>query len=220
MKEIHPGIFRDGRHLYTVNAVPGTKVYGERLLKHGGKELREWVPERSKLAAALLNGLAAAPAPGAKVLYLGAADGTTVSHVSDIVAEDGIVYAVEFSERSFMNLLGLAKDRENVVPILADARKPELYAWVEYCGLLFADLAQPDQTEITIRNAREFLGGGQVLMAVKSQSIDVTRTPAAVYKEEAAKLRAAGFEVKFVDLEPYERKHAMIAASISSRQAK
>ena len=38
--------------------------------------------------------------PGAKVLYLGAASGTSVSHVSDIVGPQGAVYAVEFSHRS------------------------------------------------------------------------------------------------------------------------
>ncbi len=35
-----------------------------------------------------------------QVLYLGAASGTSVSHVSDIVGPDGSVYAVEFSHRS------------------------------------------------------------------------------------------------------------------------
>ena len=38
--------------------------------------------------------------PAAKVLYLGAASGTSVSHVSDIVGPQGAVYAVEFSHRS------------------------------------------------------------------------------------------------------------------------
>lgn len=37
--------------------------------------------------------------PGSKVLYIGAAAGTTVSHVSDIVGPSGCVYAVEFSHR-------------------------------------------------------------------------------------------------------------------------
>lgn len=45
-----------------------------------------WNPFRSKLAAAILGGIDKIHmAPGSKVLYLGAASGTTVSHVSDIV---------------------------------------------------------------------------------------------------------------------------------------
>ena len=49
-------------------------------------EYRVWNPFRSKLAAAILGGVDKIHIkPGAKVLYLGAASGTTVSHVSDIV---------------------------------------------------------------------------------------------------------------------------------------
>ena len=49
-------------------------------------EYRAWNPFRSKLAAAILGGVDNIHmAPGQKVLYLGAASGTTVSHVADIV---------------------------------------------------------------------------------------------------------------------------------------
>ena len=45
-----------------------------------------WNPFRSKLAAAILGGVDKIHMkPGSKVLYLGAASGTTVSHVSDLV---------------------------------------------------------------------------------------------------------------------------------------
>jgi hypothetical protein len=53
--------------------------------------------------------------PGAKVLYLGAASGSSVSHVSDIVGPEGVVYAVEFSHRSGRDLIGMAKKRTNVI---------------------------------------------------------------------------------------------------------
>lgn len=56
-------------------AVEGTKV-----------EYRVWNPFRSKLAAGVLGGMDDIfIAPGKKVLYLGAASGTSVSHVADIV---------------------------------------------------------------------------------------------------------------------------------------
>jgi fibrillarin-like rRNA methylase len=49
-------------------------------------EYRVWNPFRSKLAAAILGGVEKIHIqPGSKVLYLGAASGTTVSHVADIV---------------------------------------------------------------------------------------------------------------------------------------
>lgn len=64
-------------------------------------EYRIWNPFRSKLAASILAGIDNIHIkPGAKVLYLGAASGTSVSHVSDIVGPEGSVFAVEFSHRS------------------------------------------------------------------------------------------------------------------------
>ena len=65
--------------------------------------------------------------PGTKVLYLGAASGTTVSHVSDLVGPEGVVYAVEFSHRPGRDLLNVAKTRTNIVPIIEDARHPLKY---------------------------------------------------------------------------------------------
>ena len=55
-------------------------------MTQGKVEYRVWNPFRSKLAAAILGGVENIHIkPGAKVLYLGAASGTTVSHVADIV---------------------------------------------------------------------------------------------------------------------------------------
>ena len=45
-----------------------------------------WNPFRSKLAASIVGGIENVyMQPGSKVLYLGAASGTTVSHVADLV---------------------------------------------------------------------------------------------------------------------------------------
>ncbi|KAK1266175.1 Mediator of RNA polymerase II transcription subunit 36a [Acorus gramineus] len=77
--------------LCTKNMAVGESVYGEKRVsvqsEDGTKvEYRVWNPFRSKLAAAIVNGVDNCwIKPGAKVLYLGAASGTTVSHVSDIV---------------------------------------------------------------------------------------------------------------------------------------
>ena len=63
-------------------------------------------------------------APRTRVVYLRAAFGTTMSHVSDIVGPTGLVYAVEFSHRSGRDLVNMAKKRTNVIPITEDARHP------------------------------------------------------------------------------------------------
>ena len=215
MKEIFPGIFKQAKEIFTINALPGTKVYGEPLARHGGKEYRRWDPTRSKLGAAIANGLKSTCLDeGSKVLYLGAASGTTVSHLSDIIGKHGAIYAVEFSERPFRELADVARKRKNIFPILADARKPETYSWIEEVDVVYVDIAQPDESEITIRNAEKFLKiGGYIMIAIKSQSIDVTKPPQQVYKEESQKFKQAAYQIiETVELDPYETAHAMITA--------
>ena len=91
-------------------------------------EYRVWNPFRSKIAAAILGGVDNVHIkPGSKVLYLGAAAGTTVSHVADVVGPEGAVYAVEFSHRPGRDLVNMAKKRTNVIPIIEDARHPQKY---------------------------------------------------------------------------------------------
>ena len=214
MKEIFPCIWKEGKKLYTVNANPGKRVYGEKLLKEKGKEFREWMPQRSKLAAAIANNLRNVPfKKDSIVLYLGASTGTTVSHVSDICLE-GTIYAIEFAERVFHSLMNLSKHRKNIVPVMADARKLERYKWIEEVDIVFCDIAQPEETEIALRNSDEFLKkDGLLLLSIKSQSIDVTKKSKQVYEEEKKKLQNAGYEViETINLEPFEKNHALIVA--------
>ncbi|KAL8491963.1 hypothetical protein ACS0TY_023531 [Phlomoides rotata] len=125
-------------------------------------EYRVWNPFRSKLAAAILGGVDNVwIKPGARVLYLGAASGTTVSHVSDIVGPEGVVYAVEFSHRSGRDLVNMAKKRTNIIPIIEDARHPAKYRMlVVMVDVIFSDVAQPDQARILALNGSYFLKAG------------------------------------------------------------
>ena len=91
--------FKD-ENIATRNLTPGTSVYGEELIQED-VEYRIWNPRRSKLAAALLNGLKNLELDDAsKVLYLGASTGTTVSHISDIVTEGRILCSRIFTDYS------------------------------------------------------------------------------------------------------------------------
>lgn len=143
-----------------------------------------WSPYRSKIAAAIIGGISNIHiVPGAKVLYLGGASGTTVSHVSDIIGPEGIVYAVEFSNRSGRDLVNMAKKRTNVIPIIHDARKPLDYRFlVGMVDIVFADVAQPDQARIIAENAKHFLkNGGHFLISIKANCIDSTNEPEVVF---------------------------------------
>ena len=205
------------RKLGTKNLAAGTSVYGERLVKFKRDEYRLWDPYRSKLAAAILKGLDTVPIhPNHRVLYLGAASGTTASHVSDIVGEDGHVYCVEFASRSLRELVNnVCVFRYNMSPILADARLPETYSrMVERVDSIYCDVAQPEQARVLADNADMFLAdGGWVMLAIKAQSIDVTKEPSVVFKNEVAVLEARGFRInEVVGLEPFDKAHAMVVA--------
>lgn len=218
-----PGVFvakfEDGsERLATKNLTPGRRVYGEKLIKFRDVEYREWNPYRSKLAAAILNGLKEMPIrEGSHVLYLGAASGTTPSHVSDIVGDSGIVYSVEFSPRVFREFMEKLVDqgRKNVVPILGDARFPYQYAhYVKGVDVAYIDIAQPTQAKILADNADYFLKqGGYVMLVIKAMSIDVTKEPSETFKQEINTLKERGYEIlDMVHLEPYDVAHAMVVA--------
>lgn len=201
------------RKLATVNLAPGTQVYGERLLKIQGVEYRLWDPYRSKLAAAILKGVKEVPIGlDKKVLYLGSASGTTASHVSDLIGPGGSIYCVEISSRPLRDLLVVCDRRLNMVPLLADARQPGSYcALIEKADVVYQDVAQPDQTEILLANVKAFLReGGHAILALKARSIDVTKEPREIFRDEMEKIEE---ELEVVDakiLDPYEKDHAML----------
>ncbi|XP_013178683.1 PREDICTED: rRNA 2'-O-methyltransferase fibrillarin isoform X2 [Papilio xuthus] len=217
----HPGVFiARGKEdaLVTRNLVPGSEVYGEKRISvenEGEKiEYRVWNPFRSKLAAAIMGGVDAIHMPpGSRVLYLGAASGTTVSHVSDVVGPEGLVYAVEFSHRSGRDLINVAKKRTNIIPIIEDARHPLKYRMlVGMVDTIFADVAQPDQARIVSLNAQHFLkNGGHFVISIKASCIDSTAQPEAVFAAEVKKLQADKLKPQEqLTLEPYERDHAVV----------
>jgi fibrillarin-like pre-rRNA processing protein len=210
------------KQLATLNLVKGVDVYGEKLVKYDGEEYRVWDPFRSKLAAALQNGLTDLPVMNkSKVLYIGASTGTTVSHISDIIGINGLVFAVESSSRVARELLeNLASKRENIVPILEDARKPRSYFSVfGTVDVLYCDIAQPDQTEIAIANCFVYLKpNGALLLVVKTRSINVLLNPKTVIAQEAKKLENSKFSIKqIIDLEPFDKDHALILAIYEPR---
>ncbi|CAM5175690.1 unnamed protein product [Eretmochelys imbricata] len=204
--------------LVTKNLVPGESVYGEKRISVEDGELkveyRAWNPFRSKLAAAILGGIDQIHIkPGAKVLYLGAASGTTVSHVSDIVGPEGLVYAVEFSHRSGRDLINVAKKRTNIIPVIEDARHPHKYRMlIGMVDVIFADVAQPDQSRIVALNAHNFLkNGGHFVISIKANCIDSTAAPEAVFASEVKKMQQENMKPQEqLTLEPYERDHAVV----------
>jgi len=207
-------VYEDGkgryRRIYTKSYAPGFNVYGERTYRKGKDEYREWDPNRSKVAAAIMKG-----APNIfirkeqNILYLGAASGTTASHISDMVS-DGFVFALDFAPRVVRDLVFVCEKRKNMAPLLEDAKHPEEYKdKIAKIDLIIQDIAQKDQVKIFMKNMDMFITKGYGLLSVKARSIDVTRPPKRIFTEVFKELEQHYKIVDSRDLGPFEKDHMM-----------
>ncbi|KTG11264.1 fibrillin [Haloprofundus marisrubri] len=188
-------------------ATRGKTVYGEPT----DGEWRLWDAGRSKLGAMLELGMGTGLSGGESVLYLGAASGTTVSHVADF---SGPTYAVEFAPRPVRDLVGVAEDRKNLFPLLKDARKPETYTHVVESDLdvLVQDVATRGQADVAVRNRQFLADDGRLLMAVKARSEDVTSDPGAVFDGVVSRLEDAYEILETERLDRFHSDHLGIVA--------
>ena len=214
LRQIFENVFSDGKFFYTKNLIPGNKVYGEKLVLENGIEFRQWDAFRSKLGAGLQKGLKQLPIKkSSKVLYLGSAEGTTVSHVSDIVGKEGLVVGVDFSATGMRRFVLNCENRENVFPLLADASKPESYP-VEIreikFDVLFQDVSQKSQAGIFLKNSPLLKPEGFGMLSVKARSIDSSENPEKVFRQEAEKLKEKFAVLQIIPLKPFEKDHALI----------
>jgi fibrillarin-like pre-rRNA processing protein len=215
MRRLFEGIFeeRDGkkRLLLTESLNPGRKFFDEEVIQVEGREYRVWDPRSSKLCSSILKGLSSSPfVKNSKVLYLGCAHGYTVSYLSEVV-RSGVVFALDFAPRVFRDFMALSAARENIVPIIADANKPQsYYHYVPAVDVIFQDVAQPNQVEIFIKNCDLFLKkGGIGMLALKARSVNVVKSPNAIFAEVAKALKAKYEPIQQLSLEPFQMDHAL-----------
>ncbi|MFP4628961.1 MAG: fibrillarin-like rRNA/tRNA 2'-O-methyltransferase [Halobacteriales archaeon] len=208
MSALPPGVERrdvEGEHRLTT---PGMPVYGEPTVD--GR--RVWDAHRSKLAAMLEREMSVRFDGESRVLYLGAGAGTTVSHLADVCR---VVYAVEFAPRAMRELLSVAADRAGVVPLLTDARAPETYGHVveSDCDLLVQDVATRGQAAVALENRRFLADDGQLALAIKARSEDVTADPAATFDRVLDELAGTYRVEATADLAPFHADHLGVVAS-------
>jgi len=212
--EIFPGVFERDRDILTKNFIPGNKTYGEELIEVDKIEYRKWNPWRSKLAAAIKNGLKEFPIKkGGSILYLGCAEGTTVSHISDIV-QDGVIFGVDISAKAMQKFNYVCESRENVLPILADADNPESYSqYVENFSIdvIYQDVSQKNQADIFVKNAKKYLKkNGYGMLCIKAHSIDSTADAKGTVEKEAKKLESFFEIIQVLSLNPYDKEHGFV----------
>lgn len=212
-QQVFPGVYRINGKLATQSTQKGFKVHKEDLLKMEGKEFREWDPFHSKLAAAVARGLRTFPfAPSSTILYLGAANGVTCSFLNDIITS-GTIYAVEFSAQSGRDLISVSEQKQNILPIIEDARFPERYADSidGKVDVIFEDIADREQVRILIDNCDKFLkNGGIAMIAIKSRSIDSSKPPKQIYAQVISELRNHFEVLEKLDLGTFERDHMFL----------
>ena len=218
-------VMKDGRTLWTLNAVPKKAVYGESLRNFSGTEFRRWDPTRSKLGAALVRTRRAPelllPEEGTTVLYLGAGHGTSISHLHDHLcgAENdlsGRLVAVDLAPRCLRELTHMSKSRPGLVPVLGDARKHAAWGVLlpRKVNWLFQDVAQAGQVDIFIAACRRFLErNGTGLLSLKAASERWTgEGEDALFTSVEQTLESSGFEVEErIELAGYEDNHVLFA---------
>ncbi|MGM0398541.1 MAG: fibrillarin-like rRNA/tRNA 2'-O-methyltransferase [Halobacteriota archaeon] len=188
-------------------ATRGEPVYGEAT----ADGWRHWDPHRSKLGAILEQDMETGVQDGDSVLYLGAANGTTVSHVADFA---GPTYAVEFAPRPVRDLVAVARTRDRLFPLLKDARRPETYAHVVESGLdvIVQDVATSGQARVANENRRFLADDGRLVIAIKARSEDVTREPSAVFDDVLDTLADRYVVDATMRLEPFHDDHLAVVA--------
>lgn len=200
-------IWQDGNLLSPGRILPGDRVYN-------GK--RVWDPKRSKVAALCHLGFEP-PLDNTRVLYLGAAAGTTVSFVADYAE---VVYAIEFAYRPVRNLVRLANQRSNIIPFFQDARYPERYApFVEVVDVLIQDIAQRDQAEIAIKNLFMLKNGGLLILFLKMLSMGVQKEKNELIENVCSLLLDAGVgNIEVIEIGTYHTGHVGIIGIYSSKK--
>jgi fibrillarin-like pre-rRNA processing protein len=189
-------------------ATRGEPAYGEPVVDGW----RRWDARRSKLGATFELGVDTGLSGGDKVLYLGAANGTTVSHVADFA---GPTYAVEFAPRPVRDLLDVAEARDNLFPLLKDARAPETYAHVAESNLdaVVQDVATRGQADVALANRQFLADDGRLVAAIKARSEDVTEDPEDVFERVLDQLRE-GYEILATErMEPFHDDHLAVVAT-------
>jgi len=204
--------FNNKRLLATKSLTPSKSFFKERLFNENNLEYREFSPLRSKLGAAIVKKVSLVPIKeNDKVLYLGASHGYTPSFVSDIIGNNGLVFSLDFAPRVVRDLFFVCEERKNMIPILADANKPETYEnRITEVDVIYQDIAQRNQVDILFKNLKFLKQKGYVIIAIKSRSIDVTKSPQRVYREVKEKLKE---KLKIIDqkeLDPFEKAHILI----------
>ena len=207
---------QNAKKIATLNLSVGSKEKDEGIIKMNGNEYRIWKPYRSKLAAAIINGMEIFPIlKKSKILYFDATMENTASYISDIVGNDGKIFVVRDVMKNSKNFLEqIVKNRSNIFTIIPDKTNPaRLTGMTETVDVIYIDIAEHNQTEIAIQNCKNHLRiGGFLMLVVPTKKIDFINNPSKQNLEEMQKLQSSFEIIQQINLTDFFKEYSMIIA--------
>ena len=158
----------DKEQLATKNIVEGTKTHKEKIVIVNDEEFLEWNPYKSKLAAAIRNGLQILPIiKNSKVVCINPLEESTILHISNIVGSKGSVFVIDVdkNKKSFLNKL--VDTHKNIIPIYDTV--DELSSSSSITGkvdALYVDIPESEQIETIVEKYGSLLKNEGFLMLI------------------------------------------------------
>jgi len=186
------------------------RLYDERRIKIKGKEYREWDPSRSKVAAIIKVGNKfQIKGP---IIYIGCAEGQTLSHIADITSYP--IVGVDISASAMVKMLKLSGIKENVIPFLGEVKDLKIDFKFRH---FIQDVSQKDQAAILISAIHLLEDGATGWLFLKTRSINSVKSEKGVLKEFKKQIRKYFEILKIVDIQKYHAGHYALFLRLKSR---
>ena len=233
MKE--PRIFQiqigNEEQLATKNMVKGTKTRKEKIVIVNNEEFLEWNPYKSKLAAAIRNGLQILPIiKNSKVVCINLPEESTILHISNIVGSGGSVFVIDVNKnkKSFLNKL--VNTHKNIIPIYDTVDELSFSSSITgKVDALYVDIPESEQIEQIVEKYGSLLKNEGFLMLVTKKDDAILENDIVGWmaeqraglnkiREITAKLKSQFEIIQEINLginyamEPYHKLHAFILA--------
>ena len=218
--------------LATKNIVEGTKTHKEKIVIVNGEEFLEWNPYKSKLAAAIRNGLQILPIiKNSKVVCINPLEESTILHISNIVGSGGSVFVIDVdkNKKSFLNKL--VNTHKNIIPIYDTVDELSFSSSITgKVDALYVDIPESEQIETIVEKYGSLLKNEGFLMLIAKKDDDAIlendlvgwmaeqRAGLNKIREITAKLKSQFEIIQEINLginyetEPFHKSHAFILA--------
>ena len=154
--------------LATKNMVKGTKTRKEKIVIVNNEEFLEWNPYKSKLAAAIRNGLQIIPIiKNSKIVCINLPEESTMLHISNIVGSGGSVFVIDVNKnkKSFLNKL--VNTHKNIIPIYDTVDELSFSSSITgKVDALYVDIPESEQIEQIVEKYGSLLKNEGFLMLI------------------------------------------------------